>query len=485
MNALKKTLLPLLLACLLLVPMFALAADDDESGISGTQISGGFKDLPDQITAVQRPIAVDSDIHYIDIQVSLKYKIYEALNRNPFKYFTITPEFDDSIKDLFVFDKSNYTQYISDLVVVTDEEGNYIEDYFSFPFWVKEDAINGNYTMNFKVKFLNFYADVNQEQPEEATIPVHFRIENGKDAPKTSDGGSSDGTPEKNPSTAMLLLESYTLNPEDVVAGDEFDLTFVFRNTTSKTIYDIKATLSNELNTLLPANGSSTIYIEKIAADETAEATVRMRSTPNCGIEPAVLKVAYNYVQSKLAYEGSDSITLPVRQLPNLSLDTPYYPTEVYQGDAVNLMMNLFNKGKSTIYNVTVSLESDGLRAEETYFAGNMDSGASKSYDVMAYTMDGVSGPVTGNIVVTYEDDYGVETRKEVPISLNVIAMDYGMDEPVVDIPVDVEPVQTGMPLWGWIAIGGGVAVVALVIVLLVVKRAKRKKNEEMDDEMD
>lgn len=146
MNALKKTLLPLLLACLLLVPMFALAAEDDESGISGTQISGGFKDLPDQITAVQRPIAVDSDIHYIDIQVSLKYKIYEALNRNPFKYFTITPEFDDSIKDLFVFDKSNYTQYISDLVVVTDEEGNYIEDYFSFPFWVKEDAINGNYT---------------------------------------------------------------------------------------------------------------------------------------------------------------------------------------------------------------------------------------------------------------------------------------------------------------------------------------------------
>lgn len=63
--------------------------------------------------------------------------------------------------------------------------------------------------------------------------------------------------------------------------------------------------------------------------------------------------------------------------------------------------------------------------------------------------------------------------------------MDYSMDEPVVDIPVDVEPVQTGMPLWGWIAIGGGVAVVALVIVLLVVKRAKRKKNEEMDDEMD
>lgn len=47
--------------------------------------------------------------------------------------------------------------------------------------------------MNFKVKFLNFYADVNQEQPEEATIPVHFRIENGKDAPQTSDGGSSDG----------------------------------------------------------------------------------------------------------------------------------------------------------------------------------------------------------------------------------------------------------------------------------------------------
>lgn len=492
MNALRKTLLLLVTLCLfVLAPLTAFAETTDELYDKDSVFDNmtGPTDLPDQITSVPRPIAVDNEEHFIDIQVSLKYKINEALNRNPFRYFTIAPVFDEQTQGLFEFDKSNYTQYISDLHVVTDEAGNYVEDYFSFPFHVKKDAVNGNYTLNFEVKFLNFYANIDKDQPESATIPVYFRIENsrgGVSAPG-SDGSGSGGSsaPEKNPSTAMLLLDSYTMSPETVVAGEEFDLTFTFRNTTSKSITDIKTVLSDELSTLLPANGSSTIYIEKIAAGETAEATVRMRSTPNCGINPAVLRLSYAYVQSRMAYEGSDSITLPVSQLPNLSLDTPYYPTEIYQGDAVNLMMNLFNKGKSTIYNVTVFLECEGLRAEETYFAGNMDSGVTKSYDVMAYTQDGFSGPVSGNIVVTYEDDYGVETRKEVPIALNIIAMEYMDDYNIPeDIPVDAEPVKKGLPQWTWYAAGGAV-VLAAAGTVVGVKRHRRRKAEDADDEMD
>jgi len=492
MNALKKILPLLLVLCLLLaMPMAALALEGEEDLWEQNHDNmSGIQDLPDQITPVNRPIAVDDESGYIDIQIGLRYKINEPLNRNPFRYFTIAPVFDEQTKDLFNFDRSNYTQYISDLKVVVDDAGTVVDDYFSFPFWVKDDAVNGNYTLNFEVKFLNFYANIDSEQPETATIPVFFRIEHGKKAPSTTpDGGGNGGSsvPEPNPSKAMLLLDSYVMEPDRVVAGEEFDLTLKFRNTTSKSITDIKAVLSDELSTLLPANGSNTIYIDKIASGETAEATVRMRSTPECGISPAVLKIAYNYVQSKMAYEGADSITLAVSQLPNLSLDTPYYPSEVYQGDAINLMMNLFNKGKSTIYNVTVSLECEGLRAEETYFAGNMDSGVTKSYDVMAYTVEDVSGPVSGNIVVTYEDNYGVETRREVPIALNVVAMDYGMEEMGYEdegMDVDVVPVRSGPPTWVWYAGGGAVGVALLGTILGIVKH-RRRKAREADDEMD
>ncbi len=496
MNTAKRRLISALLICLLLLlsPVTGFASvngpdNDVFDGLPGNA-EPQYQDLKDQITSVQRPIAVDNDAHYIDIQVSLKYKINEALNRNPFRYFTITPVFDDTNRNLFEFDKSNYTQYIKDLVVITDENDNYVEDYFSFPFWVRDDAVNGNYILNFEVKFLNFYADIDNEQPTAATVPVYFRIEHGKEAPKTDEGGNggTGGEPEKNPSTAMLLLESYSIDPTDVGAGEEFDLSLTFRNTTDKALKDVKAVLSDELNTLLPASGSSTIYIDRIAGGETAQATVRMRSTANCGIEPAVLKIAYDYVQSDMAYTGGDSITLPVRQMPNLSLDTPYYASEMFQGDSTNITMNLFNKGRSTVYNVTVFLECEGLRADETYFAGNMDSGISRTYDVMASAEDGFSGQASGNIVVTYEDEYGVESRKEVPITLNVVSMDYGEDDlPVMDDMPDItEPVQSGIPFWVWIAIGGGVALVVLVVVIVLVKRRRRRrKAEDVDDEMD
>ena len=155
-------------------------------------------------------------------------------------------------------------------------------------------------------------------------------------------------------------------------------------------------------------------------------------------------------------------------------------------GDSFNLTMNLYNKGKSILYNVSVRLESDSLKADENYYAGNMDSGSNKSYDVMVTPVDGFSGMAEGDIVVSYEDADGNVTEKRTPISVNVVSYDYGNDDmdgmTEDDMPTDAMPESTGFPSWAWFVIGG-VVIAAGAIVAVVVR--KRKKAKVDDDEMD
>ena len=75
---------------------------------------------------------------------------------------------------------------------------------------------------------------------------------------------------------------------------------------------------------------------------------------------------------------------------------------------------------------------------------------------------------------------------KEVERAFSVEVQEMVWDEPVMDDPAMMEePVETGMPLWGWILIGTGGGA-AVVTVLAVIRKAKKRKAaralEEEDD---
>ena len=200
------------------------------------------------------------------------------------------------------------------------------------------------------------------------------------------------------------------------------------------------------------------------------------------------LTLANACVQDDTAKTSTDTFILPVIQLSNLSLDAPSYPVEIYLGDSFNLMMNLYNKGKTRVYNVSVYLDSDTMTADENLYAGNMESGTAKTYDVMVTPQ--AEGQVSGDVVVTYEDAEGNVTEKRTPITLNVATMDWMYEDqyPIMeDDLMAVYPSQSMPPLWVWFAGGAAILVLGTVLTVVLVIRARKRKAAalEDDDEMD
>ncbi len=433
------------------------------------------------ITLVSKPAAQDKMDGTVDLRLYLAYQGNQDLNDAPISYIRVEPVIPEDTKNFpFELDSSSYVKDFADLIDVRDKDGEIVETYFDFPFRVKKDAVNGTYAIQFKVYHLFANTNLQETTPAETDITTYVQIRYGKEPEEEE---KPEETPVPDPSTAILLLEDYTMNPQEVKAGEEFDLTLRIRNTSDRTVTDVKSTLEEAKSTIVPVNGTNSFFIERIKAGETVEKTIRVRATPSAGVEPVSLTLKNEFVQEDAAKTSQDTFSLPIVQVANLSLDTPNYPIDCYQGESFNLMMNLYNKGRTTLYNVSVTFESDAMSADENYYAGNMESGSTREYDVMITPNADASGQVDGEIVVTYEDEDGNQTEKRTPVTVNVAAMDYGYDDMYIpEEPVIAEPVSAGFPVWGYIVIGVVVAG-AIAAVIVIVRRRKKAKVD--DDEME
>ena len=433
------------------------------------------------ITLVSKPAAQDKMDGTVDLRLYLAYQGNQDLNDAPISYIRVEPVIPEDTKNFpFELDSSSYVKDFADLIDVRDKDGEIVETYFDFPFRVKKDAVNGTYAIQFKVYHLFANTNLQETAPAETDITTYVQIRYGKEPEEEE---KPEETPVPDPSTAILLLEDYTMNPQEVKAGEEFDLTLRIRNTSDRTVTDVKSTLEEAKSTIVPVNGTNSFFIERIKAGETVEKTIRVRATPSAGVEPVSLTLKNEFVQEDAAKTSQDTFSLPIVQVSYLSLDTPNYPIDCYQGESFNLMMNLYNKGRTTLYNVSVTFESDAMSADENYYAGNMESGSTREYDVMITPNADASGQVDGEIVVTYEDEDGNQTEKRTPVTVNVAAMDYGYDDMYIpEEPVTAEPVPAGFPVWGYIVLGVVVAG-AIAAVIVIVRRRKKAKVD--DDEME
>ncbi len=385
----------------------------------------------------------------------------------------------------FQLENTGYTRNFSEIpgcATKLYDEALFNRREVTYTFTAREDVLTGYYPLTFRVWYSK--DGIRCEEPAEVTVYVNCQGKPGS--------GSIGANEETNVSQPRIIVTGFETDPAQVYAGDTFLLTIHVQNTSSDTavsnvLFDLQAVeggtegtngTSNRYAAFLPTSGSSSIYVERMAAGSTHDLQIEMQAKADLSQKPYVVTVSMKYdTDLKADLTDEAKVSVPVLQESKFDSSTPeIYPANIMVGEQANVMFQIYNTGKTTLYNVQVKFEADSLEGGDT-FIGNLQPGATGNVDAMVTGIAGTMDDGTVKAVILYEDDTGKQTRteKELNIFVNEMMMDDGMMQFPEDNYMEEEP-QKKLALPVILGIIAGAAVLVIVLIAVIVKLRKKKK---------
>lgn len=353
---------------------------------------------------------------------------------------------------------------------------------FTFHFKTRSDVMSGYYPLKFRISYTK--AGVRSEEPAELTVYV-------KTIGKPGSGIIGGNGQEASGSKPRIVVTGFETNPAKVFAGETFTLVIHVKNTAKDTavtnvLFDMQAAQEGEDKTntysaFLPTSGSSSVYMEQIAPDTSADIEIEMTAKADLAQKPYVLDVNMKY-DAGTVFDLTDkaSVSIPILQESRFDTSIPeVVPDNIEVGSQSNVMFSIYNTGKTTLYNVQVKFIADSI-AEASAFVGNLQSGNTGNVDVM---LTGAAATMDDGIVkleISYEDDAGNVTTAEKEITLFVtepMMDDMMMGDGMMGDDMMMEDGEGGNSNTGLIVggISGAVAVAAAGLGVFFKLRKKKK----------
>lgn len=412
----------------------------------------------------------------VNMRNSSKFKAYDV---------TVSMVLDaDSTKFPFNINDGNYDRHY-DLI----EEGQIVEVPYSMA--IREDSYSGFYPIQFKISYRD--SQEGDLQTQEATMYVQI-VSKSKEDPQ-GDFNANDRT------RARIIVDSYETVPEEIYAGQEFELILHMKNASSNVpasniLFTLESEKVSESAVFTTEDGANSVVVNSLGAGETAE--VRMKFSSKGGADPRsysiTIKEKYDSPEFKNA-EETVTVDIPVKQEARLSTSTiDIMPESISVGAETNVMFGINNTGKVQLYNVTVRFEGDSIKTEETY-VGNIKPGETGNVDTMltgvAATMDEGIIP----IVISYEDENGNVSTEMKEMTLFVSEsmpedMDWDVEAGNMD-DIEAEGQNSlknkfmGLPIAARLAMTGGAAtaVIGAIVGIRVLLRRRKNKKQQLEEE--
>lgn len=400
----------------------------------------------------------------------------------PVMNIKVAPKLSTSLDEFpFAIERVDYTVDYNGFI----NANQIIEFQFDMRFADKVTA--GIKKVDFTVTYERGWGSAEGSSTESCDVSLYVNVTKGYEGASDTPGGETTQTLPK------LVVDSYSFSEEKIYAGETFTLTFTVRNTSNEEdTKSILVTMTNNADTgkLTPAEGSNTLYIDKLAKGESKTMTMSIATAPDTEAKAYEIKLDFEYEGTKtrpatLAKgESSASIPVTVMQKIRLKIDDPTVDGEAMEGESVPVYFSLYNMGRSPIYNCMVTVEGDGLSLEDSFFQGTVAAGNSMRADLSIITA--TPGQIDGEIVISYEDSLEEKMEERLPLSLYVTEAynpdaNGDMDDPgYIDQPtiggMD-DPSSSGTPVWIWIVLG--VVVAAAIVVAIILLKKKRAKTLE------
>lgn len=432
-----------------------------------------------------------------NVQIVLPLVLAESSAKIEGDIITVTPKLGEP--SLSPFEFKNYQKTVE---YKTHNASGVEKNAFlvQFNLALKKNRNMGSYPVVFEVGYTQMgetpSEETNNEDQGEAEecrssyITEQFTVYVDVDGKDPNAKPKPDPTPEPC-SQPKLIVSSYKVNPEIVEAGKPFQVTATIKNTSEKNdAKNIKVTYEGDGKNILPADNVNTQYIKRIKDGECEEITFDMKSRLDSepGVQTLTLTIEYEDKQAN-SYTVSSTLRLQVTQPLNIEFDEPQIPPAVTAGDSLPLALNVFNKGRSKVYNVMCKLEADGFIPEGSAYIGNMEPGTSGNAEMYVFvgalnmkktddghmetdrTSDERYGETNGVLLVTYEDEFGKEYNKELHFKSCILA-------PVIEADNSEEEVEEEPDTasqW-WISILIGATLIVATTILIVIRNKRRSK---------
>lgn len=375
----------------------------------------------------------------------------------------------------FEINDANYDRWIGDMKSDETKE-------ITYSMAIREDVPSGYYPIKYSIRYREEENGA-FETPIEKIVYVRIIGEDDDEDSISEDAGENERT------KARIIVDKFETIPEKILAGEDFTLKVTMKNASSQIpasniLFTFDPESVSDSPVFTTVNGSNSVVVNNLSPGASEVLTMNFTSSPSAEQRSYTVTITeqYDSPEFKNAKE-SVKIAVPLKQEARVNVGSiEIMPNSINVGDETNVMFNINNTGKVTLYNVTAVFEADSIQRSETY-VGNIKPGESGSVDTMilgtAATMD--EGMIT--LTLSYEDENGTVSTVEKEIQLFVsepmpmddmfMEEDMGMEEPELTKRDIVK--KYAIPL-------GAAAVILLGGVGFLIRRKKKKAG--MDDEI-
>lgn len=475
-----------------------------------------------QAASAENGISIESKNNEAPVFEAGKKKKWDFIiinnSENVLNNVTVTPDLGDTDEDWpFKIEKQSYQKKIGTL-----EKGQY--QIVSFEFIQKEDVPTKSYKLKFTISADGqeetakwFYMNTTAKSKQKDTLDnknskdtgndKNTEQENGGGTGSGSDtsyqsldaggysngdasysGGGSDGSATSgNGSVPRVIVTGFSTDPAEVRAGSNFKLTIHLKNTSkmkvSNMLFDLAAPTegSDEQSTspaFLPSSGASSIYLDSIAPNGTADISIELNAKADLLQKPYSMDLSMKYEDPNATQvEGSSSISIPVKQDVRFEFsDFEISPQSIAVGEEANIMCSLYNLGRIKLYNVKATFEGKNIKKSEV-FIGNVESGATGSIDAMLEGKKVSDGPSKVTMTLSYEDESGNISKTTKDLTLEVTEK---VDDEAMATDVPEEETQKRFPVIPVVIV---VLIIAAVAAVVILKKRKKKQLAESEEE--
>ena len=394
----------------------------------------------------------------------------------------------DVTKFPFNINEGNYSRKMGDM-----EPGQMVTVPYSMA--VREDVKSGFFPIHYLVSYRE---EENGDFSEPVDLIYYVRVQGKDEDELSSDAGDSDRT------KARIIVDSFSTVPEEVYAGQPFELRVRMKNASSNvTSSNIMFTFASEESAdkspvFTSDSGSTSMVVNQLGPGATTDLSMVFKSSPTAEQKSYTMTIVEQYDSPEFKNAKEEvKISIPVKQIPRLNTGTiEVMPDSISVGSETNVMFGINNTGKVLLYNVMVRFEADSIQTTDAY-VGNIKPGETGNLDTMVSGVAPTEDDGKVKIIITYEDENGLTTEVEKEMLLFV-------NEPIDELG-GIEAGNMGVD-----GMGGGsgmdgadgeqtffnrykkvifpVAALLIIIIgttVIVIRKKKKAAQEEgMDDEI-